>query len=193
MVVCAGLSAFAAARTYKPFSPDAPAFRRQGPDQAKVVIVEFSDLECPACRVAEGPLRKILEVYGGKVRFVFKHFPLEMHEHAKTAAIAAECAGPQGKFWEYHHLLYDKQADWAAKDAKARLDGYATQLKLDLKAWNDCRQAPETAARIAADLKDGENALVNSTPTFFINGRRFVGAKQLAELGILQIDRELRR
>ena len=98
VAVLTGLSALAAGRTRKPFSPEAPDFRKKGPASAKVLIVEFSDFQCPACRYAEPSVRQIFTVYGDKVRFVFKHFPLRMHEWAKPAAAAAECAGRQGKF-----------------------------------------------------------------------------------------------
>lgn len=193
VALMAVLSAAAAGRTRKPFSPDAPEFRKRGPAGAKLLMVEFSDFQCPACRYAEQPLRQIMTVYDGKVRFVFKHFPLRMHQWAKAAAGAAECAGLQGKFWEYHDVLYDKQADWTNDKAEDFLAGYAKDLKLDLAAWKACRQDPATAAAYEADMKDGDNAWVGSTPTFFINGRRFAGAKQLAELGTLYMDRELKK
>ncbi|MEK7383124.1 MAG: thioredoxin domain-containing protein, partial [Elusimicrobiota bacterium] len=96
----------------KPFSPAAPQYRQKGPANAKILIVEFSDFECPACRYAVKPLHELLALYEGKVRFVFKHFPLRMHRWAPAAAIAAECAGRQGRFWEYHDRLYDRQEEW---------------------------------------------------------------------------------
>jgi protein-disulfide isomerase len=186
-------SALAAGRAHKPFSPAAPEFRKRGPADAKIQIVEFSDFQCPACRVAEPPLRQIFTVYAGKVRFIFKHYPLRMHEWAKPAAVAAECAGRQGKFWEYHDRLYDKQDEWTNDKAEDFLTGYAKDLKLDVPAWQACRQDPTATASYEADMKDGDNAWVGATPTFFINGRRFVGAKQLAELGTLFMDRELKK
>jgi protein-disulfide isomerase len=193
VAVLAAASAVAAGRTRKPFSPDAPEFRKRGPAGAKLLVVEFSDFQCPACRYAEQPLRQILSVYDGKLRFVFKHYPLRMHQWAKPAAAAAECAGRQGKFWEYHDRLYDKQADWSNEKADDFLVGYAKDLKLDIPAWQACRQDPSTAAAYEADMKDGDNAWVGSTPTFFVNGRRFIGGKQLAELGTLFMDRELKK
>ncbi len=186
-------SVLVAGRARKPFSPDAPDFRKRGPAGAKVLIVEFSDFQCPACRYAEQPLRQILSVYDGKLRFVFKHYPLRMHPYAKPAAAAAECAGRQGKFWEYHDRLYDKQDEWTNDKADAFLTGYAKDLGLDVPAWQACRQDPATAAAYETDVKDGDNAWVSATPTFFINGRRFVGGVQLAELGTLFMDRELKK
>lgn len=186
-------SVLAAGRTRKPFSTTAPDFRQRGPAGAKIQMVEFSDFQCPACRIAELPLRQIFTVYGDKLHFIFKHYPLRMHEWAKNGAAAAECAGKQGKFWEYHDRLYDHQDEWTNGKADDVLAGYAKDLKLDVPAWQACVQDPSTAAAYASDMKDGDNAWVGATPTFFINGRRFVGAKQLAELGTLYMDRELKK
>jgi protein-disulfide isomerase len=186
-------SAFAAGRARKPFSPAAPEFRKRGPVDAKIQVVEFSDFQCPACRVAEPPLRQIFTVYEGKLHFIFKHYPLRMHQWAKPAAVAAECAGRQGKFWEYHDRLYDRQDEWTNDKADGFLTGYAKDLKLDVPAWQACRQDPTAAAAYASDMKDGDDAWVSATPTFFINGRRFVGAKQLAELAPLYMDKELKK
>jgi protein-disulfide isomerase len=169
--------------------------RRAGIPQAdaKIQIAEFSDFQCPACRVAEPPLRQIFQVYEGKVRFIFKHYPLRMHQWAKPAADAAECAGRQGKFWEYHDRLYDKQDEWTNDKADSFFTAYAKDLKLDVPAWQACRQDPSATAAYETDMKDGDNAWVSATPTFFINGRRFVGAKQLAELGTFYMAREMKK
>ncbi|MBI3565144.1 MAG: DsbA family protein [Elusimicrobia bacterium] len=187
------VSAVAAGRTKKPFSPAAPDFRVKGDAAAPIKVVEFSDFQCPACRYAEEPLRKLLSFYDGKVRFTFKHFPLRMHQWAKSGAAAAECAGRQGKFWEYHDRLYDKQDEWTNANADKLLTVYGHELGLDMAAFEACRQDPATTAAVAADMKDGDDAWVGSTPTFFVNGRRFVGGKQLAELGTLFIDKELKK
>jgi protein-disulfide isomerase len=186
-------SVLAAGRTRKPFSPAAPEFRQRGPADAKIQMVEFSDFQCPACRYAEMPLRQIDAVYAGKIHFIFKHFPLRMHPWAKPAAVAAECAGRQGKFWEYHDRLYDKQDDWTNDKADDFFTGYAKDLKLDMPAWEACRRDPSVVASYEADIKDGDDAWVASTPTFFINGRRFAGGKQLAELGTLYMDKVLKK
>lgn len=195
LVLAASLGSFYAARgTRKPFSSDAPAYRKLGPGEAKVTIVEFSDFECPACRVAEPPMRSLLKLYDGKIRLVFKHFPLErMHKFARTGALAAECAGRQGKFWEFHHELYDHQEEWPSEKSEERLAAYAKSVKLDPAAWLACRKDASANAAIDADVKDGLSAWVGSTPTFFINGKRFVGALQLSERGAPFIDKELRK
>ena len=195
LVLAASAGSYRVARGARsPFSSEAPEYRKLGPADAKVTIVEFSDFECPACRVAEPPLRSMLKLYDGKVRLVFKHFPLErMHHHARAGAIAAECAGRQGKFWEYHHELYDHQEDWASDKEAELLPGYAKRVKLDVAAWQACRQDPSANEAVNADVKDALNAWVGSTPTFFINGKRFVGALQLSERGTPWVEKELKK
>ncbi|OGR48338.1 MAG: hypothetical protein A2X37_08290 [Elusimicrobia bacterium GWA2_66_18] len=193
ILTLAVLSALTAHKTHKPFSPFAPDFRTQGPADAKVLMVEFSDFECPACRYAEKPLHDLLALYKGHIRFVFKHYPLRMHERARPAAIAAECAGRQGRFWEYHDRLYDRQEEWTNDKAEMMLAGYASDLKLDMDAWQACRRDPALPALLEAELRDGNNAWVGSTPTFFINGKRFVGFQQLRERGTLFVEKELKR
>ena len=178
----------------KPAEPSAPDFRMKGPAQARAVIVEYSDFQCPACRVAEPAIEQILALYGADTRFVFKHFPLEgMHHYARAAAIAAECAGKQGKFWEYHDALYKRQQEWSNETAEEHLQKYAKELKLDSAAWGACRADPASARAIDADKTEGEQRWVGSTPTFFVNGRRFVGAKQLAERGSRAVEKAVKR
>lgn len=179
--------------TRKPFSVDAPKYRQLGPKDSKVLIVEFSDFECPACRYAEKPLKDLLALYEGKVRFVFKHFPLRMHPWARPAAIAAECAGRQGRFWQYHDRLYERQEEWSNEKADSFWISYAKDLKLDMPAWQSCRTDPALESMLESELKDGGNAWVGSTPTFFIDGKRFVGSRQLAERAPNFIDKELKR
>lgn len=184
---------FAVRRTQKPYSPDAPAFRQKGPAEARVVIVEYSDFQCPACRIAEQPMRDVLKLYGKDVRFVYKHFPLERpHPWARPAAVASECAGRQGRFWEYHDLLYDKQEEWTKDDAPARLQAFAKTLKLDSAAFDACLKDKAADDAVAKDMKEGDDRWVGSTPTFFVNGKRFVGARQLQTRGTLWIERQLR-
>lgn len=194
-LVCllSGASMLAARGTRKPFSPQAPDYRRKGPAQAPILIVEFSDFECPACRHAEKTLRELMALYEGKVRLVFKHFPLRMHARARPAAIAAECAGRQGRFWDYHDRLYDKQEEWSNEKSEEFMTGYAESLRLDMAAWQACRRDPTSAADLETDLQDGGNAWVGSTPTFFVNGKRFVGSRQLGEKGPAFIEKELRK
>ncbi len=192
--LCA-VSALGMRGAQKPLVEKAPDFRQKGPPAAKIVIAEFSDFQCPACRVAEPTVRQIMDLYKDEARLVFKDFPLErIHPFARMAATAAECAGKQGKFWPLHDELYDKQPGWVeAADPKAAVLGYAKGLGLDAAALQSCMDDPATKAEIDADVKEANDRFVYSTPTFFVNGRRFVGKGQLASLGVHWIDKQLGR
>lgn len=189
------LSVLSARGLQKPVSDAAPPFRQKGEPGAPVVIVEYSDFQCPACRKAEEPLRSILSLYGKNVRILFKHFPLErVHPLARESAAASECAGRQGRFWEFHDLLYDRQGEWSqGASASERLLKYAREIGLDMKAFQACLGDPSVAAAIHADIEEGNNRWVSSTPTFFINRKRFAGAAQLSSRGTIWIDRILKK
>ena len=145
----------------------------RGPADAAVTIIEFSDYQCPFCRRAEPTVEQMLAQYEGKVRFVFRHFPLDrIHPQARGAAEAAACAAEQGKFWEYHAALF---ADGAQLD-RAGLDAAATKTGLDGAAFKACVDERKTQALVEADLKAGEAAGVSGTPAFFINGIPLRGA-----------------
>jgi len=185
VVACALATGFAArGAAAKPAAESTEAFRQKGAPDAKVTIVEFSDFECPACRAAEPSLRQVLSVYGSDIRFLFKNFPLErVHPYARRGAQAAECAGKQGKFWPYHDMLYDRQDEWTNPKVDSFLDQYAKEAGLDVAAFDACRADPATNQPIDADKKEGEDRWVTGTPTFFVNGKRFVGGRQLQERG----------
>ena len=140
----------------------------------------------------------LLDLYGKDTRVVFKHFPLERpHPHARPAARASECAGRQGKFWEYHDGLFETQAGWGGHDQQAdpkpAFTALATKLKLDPAAFQACLADPAADQQVAADMTEGDRRWVQSTPTFFVNGRRFVGGLQLAKRGSLWIEKELKK
>jgi protein-disulfide isomerase len=178
------VTGFGVSRAAKPVQERAVEFRAKGPANPKATIVEFSDFQCPACRAAEPAVKQVLEVYGADVRFVFKHFPLERaHPWARAGATAAECAGRQGKFWEYHDVLYDRQHLWTNEKAAEHFGAYARELKLDAAAFTACRADPSVQKAIDADAQEARDRWVNGTPTFFINGRRFVNGRQLQERG----------
>jgi protein-disulfide isomerase len=159
----------------------------QGPADAPVTIIEFSDYECPFCRRAEPTVRQVLAQYEGKVRFVFRHFPLDrIHPDARPAAEAAACAAEQGKFWEYHASLFED----GAKLDRAGLDAAAAKTGLDPAAFKACADGRKTQALVEADVKDGEAAGVTGTPAFFINGIPLRGALPAEEFRKV-IDEEL--
>ncbi len=140
-----------------------------GPAGAPVTVVMFSDFECPACAATHPVLKKAIEAYPGKVRFVVRDYPLEsIHENAFDAARAANAAHAQGKFFEYSEILYKRQS---ALD-KASLLKYAIEVGLNAKQFELDFNAEKTAAEIRKDQADGDEYIVNSTPTIFINGIR---------------------
>jgi protein-disulfide isomerase len=139
-----------------------------GTADAPVTLVEYGDFECPFCGAAYPELKRVLQKLGPKVRFVFRHFPLgEQHPHAQHAAEIAEVAAAQGKFWEMHDLLYQRQAALADGDLVA----YARELGLDADRAQRELAAHLHAARVRDDFSSGVRSGVSGTPRFFINGR----------------------
>ena len=157
---------------------DAPSV---GDKNAPVTLVEYSDFECPVCKKLHDVLRGILPNYAGKVRVVFKDFPLEqVHPWARTAAIAGRCAYQQDAkaFWKVYDLIYDSQEVISAANAWTKLSDYAAQSGLNAETFKTCMASPEPGAAIEASRANGQLLEVNSTPTVFVNGRRMVGADQ---------------
>lgn len=179
------------------WDPQVPDYRRKGPPEAKVVIAEFSDFQCPACAVAAPHLKSILDLYPGKIAVIYKHRAWDFHPHARQAAIAAECAGKGGKFWDFHDKLFATQSQWSvlATTAASRevFVAAAKELGLEPAPFTACLADPATDALVAADLKEAEEKWVNSTPTFLIGGRRFVGASQLRTMGLNQVENMLKK
>ena len=151
----------------------------QGPASAKVVVVEFGDFECPYCGEEEPVVTQMLSDYAGRIRFVFKEFPLaSIHPYAELAAEAALAANAQGKFWPYHDALYANQSALGRSD----LDTYASQLGLDLTKFDAALDDGTYVAAVAADVTEGTALGVDGTPTFFINGIAVVGAVPYSDL-----------
>lgn len=150
----------------------------RGPKNAKVTLVEFSDYECPFCgRFYEEALPVLLKEYGDKVRFVWKDFPLPMHSNAPKASEAAHCAGEQGKYWEYHDVLFQNQRALSIE----ALGDYAKRLSLDAEDFNTCLNSGKFAKKIKDDMNLGRSLGINGTPSFFVNGERIVGAQPVEE------------
>lgn len=147
-----------------------------GSDSAKVKVVEFSDFQCPACQAVEPIVKKIRTSYSSsQVQVIYRHFPLPQHAYGRQAAIYAEAAGEQGKFWEMHDILFDTQTEWSGLDEKgatAFFLGLAKQLNLDENKINQAITDNGLKARIDEDTAEGNRLGVNSTPTFFVNGRK---------------------
>lgn len=161
----------------------------QGPADAPATLVEYGDFECPHCRQAYPIVKQIRNRMGPRLRFAFRNFPLtELHPHAQHAAEVAEAAGAQGKFWEMHDRLFERQ--FALDDE--HLIAYAAELGLD-----GGRVARELAARtyksrVRDDFMSGVRSGVNGTPTFFINGLRHDDSFDLETL-LAALERELAR
>jgi protein-disulfide isomerase len=180
-VLACGQSSGGGATLLKAPVGDSP---QRGPSDAWVTVVEFADFECPYCRAEQPVLADLEAVYGGDLRLVFKHFPLtSLHPHAEAAAVAAKCAGDQGRFWELHDLLFTTALD----DATILADAQEVP-GLDVAAWQACRATSGAAARVAADAALGTSLGINGTPTFVINGVEVVGAVPESNLRLV-IDR----
>jgi protein-disulfide isomerase len=144
-----------------------------GGKDAVVTIVEFSDYQCPYCRAAEPTVKAVRDKYGDKVKFVYMDFPLGMHAHALDAANAAQCAGDQDKYWQYHDALFADQS----KLDPASLKATAAKVGLDTKKFDTCFDSQKKVAGIRQEQAEGGAAGVSATPTFFVNGREIEGAE----------------
>jgi protein-disulfide isomerase len=158
----------------------------RGPEKAKLTIVEFSDFQCPYCSKAAKETKEVLKRFPNDVRLVFKQFPLDEHSEAEFAAEASLAAQAQGKFWEMHDLIYDGFPNLS----KQLVGIYAKQLKLDLTKFNADLASHKYHARVAAEEKEGEDAGVAGTPTFYFNGKKFNGVFDVASVVPL-IEKEL--
>lgn len=171
-------------RTTVPENKDAPFV---GGANAKVVINEFSDFQCPFCSRAKDIVNQIKQFYGDKVKVSFRHFPLDQgHPEATPAAIASECAKDQGKFWEYHDKLFDNQKELPSKPYLK----LAQELSLDMAKFEPCLQDAKVADRVKADFEAGKTLGVDSTPTFYVNGKKVAGALPFEQFKAI-IDEEL--
>lgn len=141
----------------------------KGDVAAPVTIVEWADFQCPFCAMAAPVLHKVVEANPGRVRLVFKHFPLSGHEHAETAARAAVAAQKQGKFWEMHHALFSNQQNLDEK----LIEKLAAEVGLDVKQFNADRRSEAVVDQVAADRKQAERLGLKGTPMIYVNGRRF--------------------
>lgn len=147
--------------------PVSPVDQVLGPDRAPVTIVEYGDFECPTCKQAAPAVKLLFERFVGKVRVVFRHYPLEQaHPHAMHAAQAAECAGGQGKFWEMHDLLFAHQQHLRLN----QLQSYAEKLQLDMARYQAEMDDEIYLQRVREQMRGGDESGVRGTPTFYVNG-----------------------
>lgn len=148
----------------------------QGPAEAPITIVIFSDFQCPYCRLSVPLIKELLQEYPQDVKVVYRNYPGPNHPYANQAAEAAQCAGAQGRFWEYHDLLFQQQSamGW---DVTA----LANELSLDSLAFNRCLNTGRYREEVRKDFQEAIKLGISSTPTFLVNGRPLVGAHPLAD------------
>ena len=150
----------------------------RGPKDAKITIVEFSDFECPYCGAAHDTVEKVMGEYAGKVRLVYRQFPLSFHPHAAKAAEASLCAADQGTFWEYHDVLFKNQKKLEPMELKA----HASEVGIDPQKFGQCLDSGDKKKAVDADQQAGLQAGVGGTPAFFINGIFLNGAQPIDEV-----------
>jgi Na+/H+ antiporter NhaA len=151
----------------------------RGGEDALVTLVEYGDYECPYCGQAESVIRELFDSFGGELRYVWRHLPLnDVHTYAQTASEAAEAAAAQGKFWEMHDCLLDNQDRLSFTD----LIDHAATIGIDAERFEEELQQRKYAGRVAEDVSSADASGVAGTPTFFINGRRHYGAYDLPTL-----------
>lgn len=156
----------------------------RGNRDAPAVLVEYSDLQCPACANYYPLLKRLESEAGDRVAVVYRHFPLiGLHKNAELAARAAEAAGKQGKFWEMHDFLFERQRDWAeAADPRDTFISYAGMLSLDAQKFASDLDADDVKKAVNDDVRGGNRSRVNATPTFFLNGNKISNPRSYDEL-----------
>lgn len=163
-----------------------------GSDSAKVKLVEFSDLQCPACLAAEPIIKAIRALNNPQVQLIYRHFPLPQHSHSKEAAYFSEAAAEQGKFWQMHDRLFETQDKWSAlSDATDFFMDLVKELNLDEEKVKQGLIKESFKQKIDEDITEAQALGVNSTPTFFINGQK-LNLKGFEDINTL-INEELKK
>ena len=144
----------------------------RGEADAPATLEEYADFQCPSCAMTTlQSIRPMENSFGSRLRVIFWHFPLPNHKHGRDAALAAEAAGRQGKFWEMHDMLYQKQSEWSkVPDIHSVFEDYAQELKMDVARFKKDFESSEVAAAVDRQHEQGEKRGVKNTPTLFING-----------------------
>lgn len=145
----------------------------RGPEDAPIQMIEFSDFQCPYCESAFPIVNQVLNTYGDRIHFTYRHYPLAIHPRARPAAEASQCAAEQGKFWPFYDKLFGDQSRLSDGDFKQ----YAAQLGLDTAQFNACVDSHKYKAEVDVDIRAGDEAGVSGTPAFYINGRMLSGAQ----------------
>lgn len=154
----------------------------KGSKDSKIILIEYSDFQCPACATYAPMVKQLSQEFGDKILFVYRHFPLPQHKNAEPAARAAEAAGKQGKFWEMHDIIFENQKIWSdQKDAESIFVKYAESLFIDISKFKADFDSKETKNKVESDYQSGIRASVNSTPTFFLNGQKIQNPRSYEE------------
>ena len=145
----------------------------KGNPEAAVTLTEYSDLQCPACASFIPAIEQVMAEYGDDIRFEYKHFPLPIHPFAQQAAVAAEAAGQQGKFFEYHDALFENQQTWSSSPTPSLLFvQYAEELDLDISQFKRQMKSSVLQDKVRAEMTEGRELNVTGTPSFFLNGEK---------------------
>lgn len=146
----------------------------RGNPLSQISLIEYSDFQCPACAAYHPILQKLNEEYGNRIKFVYRHFPLtKIHKNAERAAWAAESAGKQGKFFEYHDILFEKQSEWSeSKDVEGEFKKFAESLKLDTVRFETDIKSDSVRDKVVSDSREAQRAGLPGTPSFFLNGKK---------------------
>ena len=153
---------------------------------AAVTLVEFGDYQCPACGAYHPVVKQLLADFKDSLTFVFREFPLPMHPNGPISALAAQAAGKQGKYWEMHNVLYEKQSEWSlGTTAREVILGYAKDIGLDVSKFTKDLDSAEIKSIVDRDVQDGNALGVNSTPTFYLNGEKLDNPGSLADFEAL--------
>lgn len=169
-----------------------PSEHKQGEGKKGVTLVEYGDLQCPACKSYYPLVKQVQQAYGDDITFQFRNYPLnQIHPHAFEAARAAEAAGKQGKFFEMHDLMYENQDSWAqSPSVSVVFESFAQQLGLNIDQFKSDVASEAVSATINADIKAGQAIGVSATPTFVLDGTKINNPSDLADFKQL-IDAEI--
>lgn len=180
------------AKLYQNASPGAQPPNMLGSPNAPVTIEEFADYQCPTCAIMHPKMKEINGLFGNRVKFVYRSFPLtQMHKNAYDAAVAAEAAGLQGKFWAMQDQLFNNQQAWANSNEPRKIfDEYAQKIGLDVPKFQDDMQGIIAKSRVDADMQRGRSAGIDGTPTIYINGRKLAPNEMDVDVmrGIIESD-----
>jgi protein-disulfide isomerase len=144
-----------------------------GSPNASVIVEEFADFQCPTCATVHGKMKELNSLYGSRIKFVYRNFPLtQIHKNSYDASLAAESAGFQGKYWDMQNQLFTNQKEWSnSAEARKLFEGYAQKIGLDIPRFQNDLVAITTKQRVDSDMQRGRALAITGTPSIFINGK----------------------